>query len=283
MSDRLRRILPLMRRLAIAAAVLAGFTPAMAAAPPRPKLVVMIVVDQFSAELFQAYRPHFSGGLKRLGGGIAFTGYQSHAATETCPGHSTILTGDHPARTGIVANTWFDVKTGSFLYCVSVPRTADPGARGPTYLRVDTLGDWLKKAEPGARVISISGKDRAAIMLGGHHADAVYWWVDGTGFTTSAYAGPATRAVARPAQAFNRTLFARWRADPPQLWPASAPAACAPLERSHLFGQLRLSGEVPPESSKGVEGGPDFLASSAFQDQLRTSPIFDPLALDFAA
>ncbi len=67
------------------------------AAPPRPKLVVAISVDQFALNLFQRYRPTFTGGLKRLGDGLAFTGYQSHAATETCPGHSTILTGDHPA------------------------------------------------------------------------------------------------------------------------------------------------------------------------------------------
>jgi len=94
-------------------------------------LVVAIAVDQFSAELFQHYRTSFTGGLKRLSNGIAFTGYQSHAATETCPGHSTILTGRHPAATGIVANTWFDARSGSSVYCVSVRGTADPDARGP--------------------------------------------------------------------------------------------------------------------------------------------------------
>src|SRR3954469_3468215 len=96
---------------------------AAAAAPPQPKLVVAIAIDQFSAELFQRYRPSFTGGLKRLGDGVAFTGYQSHAATETCPGHSTILTGRHPAATGIVANTWFDAKSGSSVYCVAVRGT----------------------------------------------------------------------------------------------------------------------------------------------------------------
>ena len=74
-----------------------------------PKLLVVISVDQFSADLFDEYRPQFSGGLARIASGAAFhNGYQSHAATETCPGHSTILTGNHPAHTGIIGNVWID-------------------------------------------------------------------------------------------------------------------------------------------------------------------------------
>ena len=248
--------------------------------PPQPKLIVAIAVDQFSADLFQRYRASFTGGMKRLSGGIAFTGYQSHAATETCPGHSTILTGRHPAATGIVANTWFDAKSGSSVYCVSVKGTADPDARGPQNLRVPTLGEWLKQAQPQARVVSISGKDRAAIMLAGHHPDAVYWWNDGVGFTTSPYAGPATPAVLAPAQASNKALFARWKASPPRLWPTTVSTACQALEAPHNFGELRLSGKVPPDLSLTVEGG-DFLHRTDFQDQLRVSPLFDPLTVDF--
>src|SRR6187402_225599 len=210
---------------------------AEAAPPPQPKLVVAIAVDQFSADLFQRYHASFTGGLKRLADGIAFTGYQSHAATETCPGHSTILTGRHPAATGIVANTWFDAKSGSNVYCVAVRGTADPDARGPQNLRVSTFGDWLKQAQPQARVVSISGKDRAAIMLGGHKADAVYWWNDGVGFTTSSFAGPATPAVTAPAQAFDKALFARWKAGAPALWPTDVPSACQALQQPHMFGK----------------------------------------------
>ena len=251
-----------------------------AAPPPAPKLIVAIAVDQFSADLFQRYRSSFTGGMKRLSDGIAFTGYQSHAATETCPGHSTILTGRHPSATGIVANTWFDAKSGSSVYCVSVKGTADPNARGPQNLRVPTLGEWLKQAQPQARVVSISGKDRAAIMLAGHHPDAVYWWNDGVGFTTSSYAGPATPAVVAPAQAFNKALFARWKASPPKLWPTSISAACQALAVPHTFGKLTLSGKIPPDLSLTVESG-DFLHRTDFQDQLRVSPLFDPLTVDF--
>jgi predicted AlkP superfamily pyrophosphatase or phosphodiesterase len=253
---------------------------ANAAPPPQPKLVVAISVDQFAADLFQRYRPTFTGGLKRLSDGIAFTGYQSHAATETCPGHSTILTGRHPAATGIVANTWFDAKSGSSIYCVSVRGTADPDARGPQNLRVPTFGEWLKAAQPQARVVSISGKDRAAIMLAGHKPDAVYWWNDGIGFTTSSYAGPATPAVLAPADAFNKALFARWKASPPKLWPTDISAACQALVAPHTFGKLKVSGKIPPDLSLTVESG-DFLHRTDFQDQLRVSPIFDPLTVDF--
>lgn len=269
----------------IAAALLAvlGLNGAtQAAAPARPKLVVAISVDQFSRDLFDRYRASYTGGLKRLSNGIAYVGYQSHAATETCPGHSTILTGRHPAATGIVANSWFDVKTGSSIYCVAVKDVADPDARGPQNLMVDTFGDWLKKAEPGARSISISGKDRAAIMLGGHHADAVYWWFDGRGFGTSSYAGPAGADVTQPAAKFDAALTARWRAAPPPLWPSEVPAACAALETGYTFGKLPLSGKVPPDFSLHVEDGPDFLARTDFQDNLRASPLFDATTLDFA-
>src|SRR6478735_2715338 len=71
--------------------------PATATAPAKPRLIVTLVVDQFAADLFQQYRPSYTGGLKRLADGVSFVnGYQSHAATETCPGHATILTGRHP-------------------------------------------------------------------------------------------------------------------------------------------------------------------------------------------
>ena len=271
-------------RFLIAAAALAaawsGTSQAASPPPPQPKLIVAIAVDQFAEDLFAHYRPSFTGGLKRLSDGIAFTGYQSHAATETCPGHSTILTGRHPAATGIVANTWFDAKSGSSVYCVAVKGTADPDARGPQNLRVPTFGEWLKQVQPQARVIAISGKDRAAIMMAGHHPDAVYWWNDGIGFTTSSYAGPATPAVLAPAQAFDKALFARWKASPPKLWPTDIPAACRALETPHMFGKLKLSGKVPPDLSLTVESG-DFLHRTDFQDQLRVSPLFDPLTVEF--
>src|ERR1044072_2872674 len=82
--------------------------PAPAPAPQQaPRLLVVISVDQFSADLFAEYPAQFPGGFARLMTGVVFpSAYQSHAATETCPGHSTILTRARPARTGIIANDW---------------------------------------------------------------------------------------------------------------------------------------------------------------------------------
>src|SRR5438045_8669843 len=109
-----------MRKVILAAAAL--FSSSVAAqAPVPPKLIVAISVDQFSANLFDEYRPQFTAGLARIASGTVFrNGYQSHAATETCPGHSTILTGSHPARTGIIANNWTDQSVGRSdknVYC----------------------------------------------------------------------------------------------------------------------------------------------------------------------
>ena len=111
-----------MRNLLLAAVATALATPAAAQPAKAPKLVVAISVDQLSSDLWEAYRPHFTGGFARLAReGVTFTnGYQAHAATETCPGHSTLLTGRWPAATGIVANQWIDQKTpraDKTIYC----------------------------------------------------------------------------------------------------------------------------------------------------------------------
>jgi predicted AlkP superfamily pyrophosphatase or phosphodiesterase len=269
--------------IAAGLAALLGAAVAQAVPPPvRPRLIVAISVDQFSSELYRRYLPSYTGGLKTLSSGIAFpVGYQSHAATETCPGHSTLLTGMHPEHTGIVANSWFDVKTGSTIYCVQAPGSSDPNARGPQNMRATTLGDWLKAAQPGARVYAVSGKDRAAITMAGHHADGVYWWYDGVGFTTSPFAGPAGPSVTGPADAFDKALFARWKASPPPLYPAAS-ATCLAMEKPVHFGGIDLSGHVPPDLAARSEQNPQFLATTEFQDNLRASPLFDAMVVDFA-
>jgi predicted AlkP superfamily pyrophosphatase or phosphodiesterase len=264
------------------AAVLA-VAPAAASPPPgKPKLIVAISVDQFSSELYRRYLSSYTGGLAMLSQGVAFPiGYQSHAATETCPGHSTIMTGMHPEHTRIVANSWPDPRTGKSVYCVSVPGRNDDEARGPQNLAVTTLGDWVKAAEPGARSFAVSGKDRAAITMGGHHADAVYWWEDGKGFVTSPYAGSADVSVIQPAQTYDAALFARWKAQPPTLWSAT-PTRCTAMERTEQFGQLQLTGHLPPDYAAHAEDGADFLSSDLFEENLRTAPLFDATLEDFA-
>jgi arylsulfatase A-like enzyme len=183
--------------LAAAAAVLAT---ASAAAPP--KLLVVISVDQFSANLWDEYRPQWTGGFARLAQGTVFhNGYQSHAATETCPGHSTILTGDHPARTGIIANIWIDQsveRSDKSVYCAE--HEHEPGTSSiaysvsPLHLMVPTLGELLKDARPASRSVAVAGKDRAAVMMTGHRVDQRWYW-NGKTFATDQKAAPVPAVV----------------------------------------------------------------------------------------
>lgn len=164
--------------------LLGGVGIAHSKAIDKPRIVVFISVDQFSANLFDEYRPLFSAGLKRLESGAVFpSAYQSHAATETCPGHSTLLTGSHPARTGIIANEWFDQslsRPDKKVYCSEDPTV--PGSSpdnmtiSPHFLKAQTMGDRMKSANPQSRVVSVAGKDRAALMMGGHAIDEAWFW-----------------------------------------------------------------------------------------------------------
>lgn len=207
-----RRLAALLALSAFAAA------PGAAQPPAKPKLVVVISVDQFSADLFNQYRQHFDAGLQRLAEGIVFPfGYQSHNATETCPGHSTILTGSRPARTGIIANNWFNLKAAredKNVYCSEDERV--PGSNHNDYtvsswhLKVPALGDWMKRADRRSRVAVASGKDRAAIMMGGYGPDQRWYW-NGKEYTgTGAPKPAAVTAVNRDvADALSRPREAR--------------------------------------------------------------------------
>ena len=242
-----------MRKLFLAAAAVlcACRSEAQAPAPSgAPRLIVVISVDQFSADLFDEYRAHFSGGLARLASGTAFrNGYQAHAATETCPGHSTILTGNHPAHTGIIANNYFDLAAGredKRLYCAedeSVAGTSSgSGKYAPSakHLLVPTLGDLMKARDPKAQVVSVAGKDRAAIMMGGHQADELMWLAP-TGLTS--YRGTTLSPTAQQA---STAIAAAIAAPRPGL---ELPADCAahdiaiPLDKGGTVGTGRLARE----------------------------------------
>jgi len=221
-------------------------TAKVTAATPAPKLVVMIAVDQFSADLFAEYRSHFTGGLARLASGVVFpSGYQSHGATETCPGHSTILTGNHPAHTGIIANTYYDLsvaRADKAVYCAEDETVAgsssDKYSASVAHLKVPTLGDLMKARDPNAQVVSVAGKDRAAIMMGGHKADELVWLVP-TGLTSF----PGT-ALSPTAQQAGAAIAAAIAAPRPGL---TLPADCAshdiaiPLDKGRTVGTGRFA------------------------------------------
>lgn len=214
-------------------------TAAPVAAPTPPRLIVAISVDQFSADLFAQYREHFAKGLARLQQGAVFpSGYQSHAATETCPGHSTLLTGVHPARSGITANSWFVPGIGRAekeVYCVedeTDPKsTPDNPVVSPAHLKVPTLGDLLKQRNPKTINAAVSAKDRAAVMMSGHDTDAVYWF-KGQGFTTF-----ANRRVSAAAKAQNAVMAKRVDAGDGDL---PVPGWCGNVDRATPIGNFTI-------------------------------------------
>lgn len=274
-------VAPLVLALSLALGACASGTakaPASAASlpPPRPagmaktppRLIVAVSVDQFSADLFAQYRQHYTHGFARLLQGAVFpSGFQSHAATETCPGHSTLLTGDHPARTGIIANNWFapaSARGAQPVYCAEDESDPASSARNPVvsavHLKVPTLGELMKAADPRARNVAVSAKDRAVMMMGGHDIDAAYWWKGGQFVTLNG------RALSPAAEAENAEVGALIKAGAP---PIEAPAWCASADHAVSVG-------------KGVVGTFRFALTADKPDMLRISPRMDAATVDLA-
>jgi predicted AlkP superfamily pyrophosphatase or phosphodiesterase len=189
-----RRSLVLTLLAALALPVFPQAQPAANSASRPPKLVLAIVVDQFRYDYLTRYRSEYTGGLKRLlEEGASFTNAKyRNFPTVTAPGHATVLTGATPAATGIVENEWWDRATGTVVTSVSDARTRLLGGGGagssPRRLLQSTIGDELKAAGKGGKVIGISFKDRSAILPAGHSADAAYWFDGAAGnFVSSNY------------------------------------------------------------------------------------------------
>lgn len=267
--------------------------PAPAPAPTTPpKLLVVISVDQLSADLFAQYRGHFTGGFARLAQGAVFTsGYQGHAASETCPGHATILTGVHPARSGIVANNWFDQRTGradKVIYCGEDERvpgsTHDAYTTSDVHLKVPTLGEMMKAANPATRVVSVAGKDRAAIMMGGHKIDQLWYW---DGKTFASYAGRVTPPVVERGRAAVAALLAAPQAALP------LPGWCKPVSRATQMGAQslgtgrfeRAAGDARAfRASPALDGATFAIAAGLIEEmKLGTGPAPDLIAIGASA
>ena len=269
----------------VSALLLLGATPALAqtqapraplpasnVAPGRPQLIVTIVIDQFSANLFNQYRSRFTGGLKTLADqGLVYTnGYQSHGVTTTCPGHSTVLTGAHPTHTGIPANEWIDPATGKQVYCLYAPANTiadgtqgENGPVGPDQLLVTNLPDWVKARTPDSRVFAVSGKDRGAITLAGHHSDGAYW-IEGPALTTYVEPGQTAEARLAPIAAFNAAYKAKLATEPNPTWDFSHDY-CRTLRGTATIGGETFHADVPPEHAN-----------------LEDSPYLDETTLDAA-
>ena len=150
-------------------------------APVKPKLVVVITVDQLRPDYLTRWRSQLTGGFRLLQSGAVFTNaFQDHGVTETAPGHSTILSGRWPAHTGILSNPLGVVDSSTTLLV-----TGDPGA-SPKRFRGTAFFDWLHATSAASRALSVSRKDRGAILPIGTARQEVYWYQSGI-FTTSTY------------------------------------------------------------------------------------------------
>jgi len=188
----------------------------------RPKLIVVIVIDQFRGDYLERYRDQFgdAGFRLLLDHGAYFPNCNyNYANTHTAPGHATLFTGAYSNGHGIVANEYWDQKKKRMVTSVEDDDTKMVGVAGdksgdkagasPHNLLADTLGDELKLATQGkSRVFGVSLKDRAAVLPGGFAADAAYWIEPKSGawITSTYYRNELPRWV----QDFNSTRPAKY-------------------------------------------------------------------------
>lgn len=247
-----------------------------------PKLVVVMVIDGLPAEQLQRYRGQFGqGGLRRLmEQGASFTNaHQAHGITVTAIGHTAVLSGAYPYRHGIIGNNWIDA-SGKVVYCTEDARhryigeeTDEHDGTSPAKLRVDTLGDQLRYATGNrSKVVTVSGKDRGAILLAGKTGTA-YMFMDKTGdFASSTYymqQHPAWVERFRAAKPQDRYYGKSWK----PLLPDAAYADDAPDPAPTEKNPNRF-----PFTFASASGAP----ADDYYARLKTSPAVDELTLDFA-
>jgi predicted AlkP superfamily pyrophosphatase or phosphodiesterase len=150
---------------------------------PPPRLVVFITVDAMRPDYLPRFERQLTGGLARLyrGGAVFTNGFQDHGITETAPGHSATMSGRFPVHTGISTNV-----AGVADTTVTLVDAQGPGA-SPFRFRGTTLTDWLSAKDPRTRVLSVSRKDRGAILPIGSSKRPVFWYGSNGNFTTSTY------------------------------------------------------------------------------------------------
>lgn len=258
---------------------------ARSAEPEQPKLVVVISVDQYCQEYFERFRktlvapPDDKPGLLAdvlAHGAIYNECHHRHAFTVTAPGHSVQLTGTYPSHTGVIGNDWYDRETGKSRYCVSDPTETIVGhptgkPMSPRVLETDTFGDRLKLATGGrAKVIGVAIKDRAAILMTGHRADAAYWLQDNVWVTSTYYRDdlPGYLRVLNDSKAIDQYRGKTWEL----LLPESAYTHSSPDDRPY---------ENPPKGFKTTFPHQLAAMGEMTEDEFGDQVLFSPYGNDF--
>ncbi len=230
----------------------------------RPKLVVIIVIDQFRGDYLERYRDQWGEGGFRLllDHGADFTDCNyDYANTRTAPGHATLLTGAYTNGHGIMANDWWDPQKKAMVQAADDDQTKLVGIAGgapgasPHNLLADTLGDELKLATHGkARVFGIALKDRASVLPAGFAANGAYWIDRATGaWITSTY---YRSELPRWAQDFNdskragKYLNQDWKDSNGNLLRSTRPPAGKPVNFYDLVGSTPLANDYEFEFAR---------------------------------
>ena len=240
----------------------------------RPRLIIFISIDQMRADYLERFK--FSGGFKRLiSKGAWYTNADlNYASSETGPGHATLSTGCYPGKSGILSNEWIDPETKRTIYCVedstATPVEGEGGYRSPANLVVQGLGDWLKASSPGSRVIAVSSKDRAAVLMGGKRPTGAFWYDGSHGrIVTSSY---YMNSVPDWVKQFNAEDWIT----------RNVPNAWVKSQSDDVYAadaQDEFTGEFVWGSSTSF---PHAFATANKTSQILTSPYGDMLTLDFA-
>ena len=252
--------------------------PAAGEGPPR--LVLVVSIDQMRYDYLVRFRPLFKGGLKTLieQGAVFSNARYLHANCETGPGHSVLLTGRNALHSGIVANAWYDAGLDRVVNVVDDPAVRPLGGEGraasPANFIGFTIGDMLKKASPEAKVVGVSLKDRAAILMAGPRADAAYWYEAATGrFITSSY-------YMKAAPSWLDALNARKAPDTYALKPWTRLLPDEEIYRRYA-GEDRVATEADL-TEIAFPHSPGMAGSPGYYDRLRRSPFADELTLEVA-
>jgi hypothetical protein len=281
-------MLPSLRSLVLVLISLASAAASAGAQRPSPDLVVVISLDQFRADYLQRFRPYFgSNGFNLLlsRGAVFSDCHHRHALTNTGPGHAAMLTGTFANTNGIIENDWIDRTTLQPTNCVSDPsvdiigRTIaaqKPEGRSPRNLNVTNVCDEFKLARGGKpKVIGIANKDRAAILMSGHLADAAYFMQEGSFVSSTYYMKQVPAWVAAWNQAGKaNSCFGR-------VWDRVLPATAYEIqglddmEGEYTGGGL---GRTFPKKITGGENKP----GPAFFSSLSSTPFASELLADFA-
>jgi predicted AlkP superfamily pyrophosphatase or phosphodiesterase len=245
-------------------------------ASESPRLIVLIVIDQMRADHLERYSREYTAGFKRLlGEGMLFPNAElGYAVTATASGHASLSTGVYPSKSGIVGNSYVDRTTNRKVYSVEDSTVlmvdGEGGKMSPHNLKTTAFADWLKAASPHSKVISISYKDRSAVLMGGRKPTYAFWYDRASGhMVTSSY---YTKTLPEWAKAFNAENWVEKNLPP--IWVKLKPDSV--YER---YGPDNLEGESLWSGSTGFPHPfkPDKKVGEAFN-----SPFGNSMLLDFA-